>query len=167
MDENKPTEQIQTETSAAQTLPDEDFDALIRGKYRDAFAAKLKGILQRQAQAQREYLDYQRLLVQEAQARDEHPELKLMQELDNAEFVRLLRSGVGLKTAYEAIHHRQLLKRQAETRMDALQRLAQRPVESALDEQAPTQTVLEPAALSAKERRQLRRRAERGEKIVF
>ena len=160
----QPTEQPAGQQAAA---PEESFDALIGGKYRAAFAAKLRGILQRQAQAQRAYLEYQRLRVQEAQAQGEHPQLRLADELDNADFVRLLQSGVSLKTAYEAVHHRDLLEQQAASRLEALRKAAQRPEENALGGGASTRTAVDPGAMSARERRQLRRRAERGERIEF
>ena len=159
MEENERTEQ------AAHS--EESFDELIQGRHREAFAAKLREILSRQAQAQKQYLDYQRLRLQEAQARQEHPELSLCDELENADFVRLLQSGVGLKTAYEAVHHRELLERQAEQRLEELQKLARRPVENAVADAAAAKTEPDVAHLSARERRALRRRAERGEKITF
>ena len=177
MDEITAQEQTETgeqtraasgQAESAQPAPaEESFDALIRGRYREAFAAKLREVLGRQAQAQRSYLAYQRLRVQEAQARGEHPSLSLEAELDNPDFIRLLQSGVGLKTAYEAIHHRELMEAQAASRAQTQRQLQKRPVENALGETAAIRSAVEPAAMSAKERRQLRRRAERGERITF
>ena len=158
MEENEQTVREATE---------ESFDELIRGKHREAFAEKLRSVLSRQAQAQAKYLAYQRLRLQEEQAKRDYPALSLDKELDDAQFVRLLQSGVGLKTAYEAVHHRELLEQQAEKRAEELQKLAQRPAENAMGSQAAAQTAVEPAALSARERRQLRRRAEKGERITF
>ena len=109
------------------TAPDagerqEDFEELIRGRYKADFDARVKKILDgrlrglrqevtdlrqreklRQVQIQY-YLD--RLPEQEKQVRMVHPEFRLQKEMENPRFFRLVQAGVEPREAYEMVHRR-------------------------------------------------------------
>ena len=93
--------------------------------------------------------------------RAEHPEFDLNRELEDPGFAGLLRSGVDLRVAWEAVHHDEL----ARSRENRIASEAQ-PLENALESQAAILRA-DPRKLTRQERRQLRRRAARGEEIVW
>ena len=140
----------------------ESFQDLIRGKYREDYLNALSQALCAQARETGRYLAYRDLLAQTEAAKAKHPELDLEQELENPTFARLLNSGVDPATAYEVVHHQEQSDRAA-----SLARNAARPQENGLGSAAATVTKPDPRALSRQERKLLRRRAARGEEIVW
>ncbi|MBQ9468998.1 MAG: hypothetical protein IJU52_08345 [Clostridia bacterium] len=103
------------------------------------------------------------------------PSFDLERELDDPAFRELLRAGVGLGTAYRVLHEKEILpgiiRRAGE---DAARRVANsvaaggmRPGEFGAGGKAPGITGTDVAHLSSAQRRELIRRAERGEKISF
>ena len=111
----RPEDPAQAGTQTGGTAPDagerqEDFEELIRGRYKADFDARVKKILDgrlrglrqevtdlrqreklRQVQIQY-YLD--RLPEQEKQVRMVHPEFRLQKEMENPRFFRLVQAGV-------------------------------------------------------------------------
>ena len=111
----RPEDPAQAGTHTGGTAPDaggrqEDFEELIRGRYKADFDARVKKILDgrlrglrqevtdlrqreklRQVQIQY-YLD--RLPEQEKQVRMVHPEFRLQKEMENPRFFRLVQAGV-------------------------------------------------------------------------
>ena len=124
-----PEDPAQAGTHTGGTAPDagerqEDFEELIRGRYKADFDARVKKILDgrlrglrqevtdlrqreklRQVQIQY-YLD--RLPEQEKQVRMVHPEFRLQKEMENPRFFRLVQAGVEPREAYEMVHRREL-----------------------------------------------------------
>ena len=82
--------------------------------------------------------------------------------LENPAFARLVENGVDPETAYEAV-------RREQTRRDDLVRArnAARPEENGLGRNAAAAFLPDPRSLTAEQRRSLRRRAARGEQIVW
>lgn len=141
----------------------ESFQALIRGKYREDYLAALRGALSAQAREVNRYLAYRELMTQAEAARARHPEFDLEKELENPAFSRLLCGGVDPCTAYEVIH-----RREREDRSRRLAENAERPQENGLGNASlATVTKPDPKALTRAERKLLRRRAARGEEIVW
>ena len=125
----RPEDPAQAGTHTGDTAPDagerqEDFEELIRGRYKSDFDARVKKILDgrlrglrqevtdlrqreklRQVQIQY-YLD--RLPEQEKQVRMVHPEFRLQKEMENPRFFRLVQAGVEPREAYEMVHRREL-----------------------------------------------------------
>ena len=125
----RPEDPAQAGTHTGGTAPDagerqEDFEELIRGRYKSDFDARVKKILDgrlrglrqevtdlrqreklRQVQIQY-YLD--RLPEQEKQVRMVHPEFRLQKEMENPRFFRLVQAGVEPREAYEMVHRREL-----------------------------------------------------------
>lgn len=125
----RPGDPAQAGTHTGGTAPDagerqEDFEELIRGRYKADFDARVKKILDgrlrglrqevtdlrqreklRQVQIQY-YLD--RLPEQEKQVRMVHPEFRLQKEMENPRFFRLVQAGVEPREAYEMVHRREL-----------------------------------------------------------
>lgn len=125
----RPEDPAQAGTHTGGTAPDagerqEDFEELIRGRYKADFDARVKKILDgrlrglrqevtdlrqreklRQLQIQY-YLD--RLPEQEKQVRMVHPEFRLQKEMENPRFYRLVQAGVEPREAYEMVHRREL-----------------------------------------------------------
>ena len=125
----RPEDPAQAGTHTGGTAPDagerqEDFEELIRGRYKADFDARVKKILDgrlrglrqevtdlrqreklRQVQIQY-YLD--RLPEQEKQVRMVHPEFRLQKEMENPRFFRLVQAGVEPREAYEMVHRREL-----------------------------------------------------------
>lgn len=156
-------EQAEAALPAERVEQSENFQALIRGKYREDYLAALRDALSAQAREVNRYLAYRELMTQAEAARARHPEFDLEKELENPAFSRLLCGGVDPCTAYEVIH-----RREREDRSRRLAENAERPQENGLGNASlATVTKPDPKALTRAERKLLRRRAARGEEIVW
>ena len=141
----------------------ESFQELIRGKYREDFLQALGEALASQARETNRYLAYRELLRKAEAVRDSYPDFDLDRELENPDFARLLNSGVEPGTAYEVVHHEELTGRAAR-----LAENAARPQENGLGSGSlAAVTKPDPRSLTRAERKLLRRRAARGEEIVW
>ena len=146
----------ETALPAERTEQTESFQELIRGKYREDYLKALSKALRAQARETNRYLAYRELLHKAEAVRGSYPEFDLDKELENPGFLRLLNSGVEPKTAYEVVHHDELTGRAA------------RPQENGLGSGSlAAVTKPDPRSLTRAERKLLRRRAARGEEIVW
>ena len=113
------------------TAPDageqENFAALIRGRYKADFDARVQKILDgrlrglrqenarlRQDQEQRRERARQALeamAAQEEQVRQVYPEFRWQREMENPAFGRLVCAGVEPMAAYEVVHREDILRR--------------------------------------------------------
>lgn len=152
-----------TELPAERTEQTESFQELIRGKYREDYLKALGEALSAQARETRRYLAYRELMIEAEAVKARYPDFDLERELEDPGFARLLNSGVDPRTAYEVSHHDELMRRAAR-----LERNAAHPQENGLGG-APAAAVTrpDPRQLTRAERRALRRRAARGEEIVW
>jgi len=117
---------------------------------------------------------YARLVRQAEELKAQYPGFDLASEMRNPVFARLTAPGVDIDpgTAYEIVHRHSI--READ-RFAGLQRAAEavrsgslRPAESALSGvHAPAPVRTDPRNLSPDDRRDIRRRVERGERVMF
>ena len=161
-------EEIKKQASAETALPEErteqteSFQELIRGKYREDYLRAVSEALCAQARETARYLAYRSLLDKADALRRDYPDFDLERELSNREFARLLENGVEPRTAYEVVHREELSGRAAR-----LAENAARPLENGLGTAPAAITKPDPRQLTRAERRALRRRAARGEEIVW
>ena len=161
-EERKQNETEETALPEEQTEQTEDFQSLIRGKYREDYLRALSRALCLQARETDRYLAYRDLMSRAEAVRTRYPDFDLDRELEDPAFARLLNSGVDPATAYEVVHHEELTApavRLAEN--------AARPQENGLSAAPAAVTKPDPRQLTRAERRALRRRAARGEEIVW
>ena len=107
------------------TPPDagEDFEALIRGRCKEEFDARVKKILDgrlrglrqenqrlRQAESARQVQALERLERDAAAVRQMYPAFSPEEELRDEDFCRLIAAGVDARTAYEVRHREELLR---------------------------------------------------------
>ena len=118
------------------TPPDagEDFEALIRGRCKEEFDARVKKILDgrlrglrqenqrlRQAESARQVQALERLERDAAAVRQMYPAFSPEEELRDEDFCRLIAAGVDARTAY-GVRHREELLRQAQVQGKAIPR---------------------------------------------
>lgn len=125
----QPEEPAQAGENAGDTAPDagerqEDFEDLIRGRYKADFDARVRKILDgrlrglRQEVAQlrqwererdlRHQAAMGRLSRQEPEIQRVYPEFRWQREMDDPGFARLIDAGVEPREAYEMVHRREL-----------------------------------------------------------
>lgn len=138
------------------------FQELIQGKYREDYLRALEQALGAQARETERYLAYRELKHRVELTRQQYPDFDLEKELEDPGFARLVENGVDPRTAYEVVHHRELTRRE-----ERLAQNAARPLENGLSGGSAALTGADPKALTRAERKLLRRRAARGEEIVW
>lgn len=139
-----------------------EFQSLIRGKYRAEYLQALQQALLAQARQAERYMAYRELRFAAEKVKRDHPEFDLMKQIEDPTFARLIRSGVDVATAYAVIRREDENRREA-----AIARNADRPAENGLGGGAGALLRTDPRSLSHEERKALRRRAARGEEIVW
>lgn len=145
-----------------QTEQEPSFQSLIREKYREDYLQALSRALSAQAREAGRYLAYRELCFAAERVKQSHPEFELTKALEDPVFARLIENGVDPGTAYEVV------RREETERLEAARaRNAERPQENGLGRGAATASHPDPRALTPAERRLLRRRAARGEQIVW
>ena len=155
------------EASAPETPPEreeqrESFQELIRGRYREDYLKALEEALSAQARETERYLAYRELLTRAEAVKARYPDFDLERELEDPDFARLLENGVEPALAYEVVHREELRRRDAR-----LAENAARPAENGLGGGSAAVTGADPRKLTRQERRSLRRRAARGEEIIW
>ena len=137
--------------------------------------AELKKQLEDQSNRERAERDVAVWMKQAEQAKHSFPNLDLGEELKNPQFINLLRSGVGVETAYFAMHHRELVPQAMQYTAKAVeQKLTNkviangaRPTENGISSQASVVVKSDVSQLSKADRAEIIRRVARGEKIKF
>lgn len=118
------------------------------------------------------------LRAQEAEMKQEFPDFDLMAEIQgNPAFARMTGpdGGLTVRQAYMALHGDELMQRQTQATEEktkqnmsrAIQAGAMRPQENGMAANGGGLPKLDPASMSREQRRELRRRAEAGEKIAL
>lgn len=123
-----------------------------------------------QQQAQETYAQWMR---EAEQVKQLYPEFDLRQELQNDQFGRLLRVGISVQNAYQAIHNDELMQRgmmaasnsAAAAAAKTIQAQRGRPAENGANAGGAVNFKPDVHKLTAKERRELAQRAMRGETI--
>jgi len=100
-----------------------------------------------------------------------YPDFDINKELENPEFCRLLKAGVGVKSAYEVLNIEAILDKNSKEAekmvVNSIRLKGNRPVENGSD---PTSGIILASnvdKLTKKQRAELAKRAARGEKIEF
>lgn len=104
-----------------------------------------------------------------------YPDFDMTAEIDNPKFIKLVQSGIDLKTAYEVVHIADILDRERDNAATEARRDVEleyrsrdnRPYENGLSAQSSALIKNNVGSLSAKQRAELAKRAARGEKITF
>ena len=107
-------------------------------------------------------------------ARRTYPQLDLRKELASPRFADMVLRGVDVRTAYEAVHHEEMLRsamgygvQKAAEKLSRAQ-ITGRPAENGAESQSASVERLDPRHMTAEERAEIRRRVlERGEKVWF
>lgn len=118
---------------------------------------------------------YREWLEQEKATQQVYPQFSLEAELTDNQFVRLLRSGVDVKTAYEVLHKDEIIPaamqyaaKTAERKVvNKIRANGARPVENGVQDQSASLVKQDVSQLTKADRDEIIRRVERGEKIRF
>ena len=137
--------------------------------------AELKKQMEEKSNRERAERDVAEWMQQAEQAKRSFPNLDLGEELKNPQFINLLRSGVGVETAYFAMHHRELVPQAMQYTAKAVeQKLTNkviangaRPTENGISSHASVVVKSDVSQLSKADRAEIIRRVARGEKIKF
>ena len=165
-EEEKKPEELAPESGSLpeeQIEEKEDFQSLIRGKYREEYLRQVAGLLAAQAAEYRRYERYRAIRAESETLRKDHPDFDLGREMENPRFAALLHGGASLADAYDLVH------RAEQGRSDSVRSAAAaQPLENGVARNsAAAVTRPDPRALTAEERKALRRRAAKGEEIVW
>lgn len=122
--------------------------------------------------ADRQYADWVR---QGDALKAVYPSFDLKAEVQNEQFLSLLRSGVPLQTAFEVVHKDEILPaamqfaaRQAQQKVtDSIMAGQKRPTEGAMSNRATSVRKTDVTQLTRADREEIARRVARGEKIRF
>ena len=137
--------------------------------------SELKRQLQERANQEQAEKDVAEWMKQAQDAQKVFPGLDLGEELKNPQFINLLKSGVGVETAYFAMHHKELVPQAMQfTAKQVEQKLTNkiiaggsRPAENGNNSQSSAVVKSDVSQLSKEDRAEIIRRVARGEKIRF
>lgn len=172
-----------------QSADGDDFEALIRGRYKADFDARVRKILdgrlknlRRENEELRRSADaglnaaavsLERLEREEGAIRAVYPEFQWREELENPAFARLIGAGVDGRTAYEVVHRSELLRRAMTYAAGRAVRQTARSIASGARPVAENGgrsvsiTRTDPRQLTGEDLADIRRRVQNGEKIRF
>lgn len=139
---------------------------------------------EKEAQAQEKQREEEELKVQETikkwkeeaeQVKTVYPGFDFDTEVDNPDFTRLMRAGLDMLTAYEAAHHKEIMRgamqytaqKAAEKVANSVKANASRPTENGLSSQAAAVTRIDLDNLTPEQIAEYKRRARNGERIDF
>lgn len=137
--------------------------------------AELRKQMEEQNNRERAERDVADWMKQAESAKHSFPNLDLGEELKNPQFINLLKSGVGVETAYFAMHHRELVPQAMQYTAKAVeQKLTNkviangaRPTENGIKSQSSVIVKSDVSQLSKADRAEIIRRVAQGEKIKF
>lgn len=137
--------------------------------------AELKRQMQEKENKENASKIYSAWMDQAQQAKTVYPSFDLNAEMQNPQFVNLLRSNVDVRTAYEVIHKDEIIPAAMQfTAQQTKSKLAKsiasgtaRPAENGISSQSAARVKSDVSQLSKADRDEIYRRAQRGEKISF
>ena len=189
--------QAQLCEASGDTAPDageqEDFESLIRGRYKEEFDAKVRKILDgrlrgmrqenQQLKEQKEKLEgvrkaeaaerIERLRRQEGELKRLYPDFDWQREMRSERFGRLILAGVEPRTAYETVHGRELMEKAMHYAAGRTRRQVAGSLASGMSRVAENGgrsiavTASDPRGLTSEDLADIRRRVLDGEKIRF
>ena len=118
---------------------------------------------------------YASWMEQAEKAKAVYPSLDLKTEVENPQFLALLKSGVDVEAAYTVVHRNEIIPaamavaaKQAETKVtNSVIANKSRPVENGINSSATAVVKRDVSTLTKEDRAEIARRVQRGEKIVF
>lgn len=132
---------------------------------------------EKEEQARKEQADkqYQKWMSESESTKQVYPSFDLRAELQNEEFVNLLRSNVKVRTAYEVIHKDEIIagamqftaKKVEQNLTNKIIAQGARPSENGNSSQGASVTKSDVSLLTKADRAEIARRVARGEKISF
>ena len=137
--------------------------------------ANLKRQMEEQTRKENANKLYAQWMEQEQQTKAVYPSFDLRAEMQNPQFLNLLRSNIDVKTAFEVIHKDEIIPAAMQyTAKQVEQKIANniiangsRPVENGNSSQGATLTKSDVSQLTKEDRAEVNRRVLRGEKITF
>lgn len=137
--------------------------------------AELKRQMQEKANKENASKLYAAWMDQSEKAKAVYPSFDLNAEMQNPQFVNLLKSNVDVRTAYEVIHKDEIIPAAMQfTAQQTKSKLAKsiaagtaRPAENGISSQSAARVKSDVSQLSKADRDEIYRRAQRGEKITF
>ena len=137
--------------------------------------ADLKRQMEEQNRKENANKVYAQWMEQAEQAKSVYPSFDLRAEMQNPQFVNLLRSGIDVKTAFEVLHKDEIIPAAMQyTAKTVEQKLTNkiiangaRPAENGNSSQSATVVKSDVSQLSKADRAEIIRRVQRGEKIRF
>ena len=178
---------------------DEEFERLIKGRYRDTFAKRTQQVINRRFKEMKELeefrartlegerdrtrreraeaalgvaSEYAKILAGAEEAKTAYPSFDLEAECRDRTFRNLIAAGLSVKSAYEALHHGEIVAGAMQYAADRVYEAAQysappRPVENGTTRGMAADLKRDVSKLGASEIKDILRRVEKGEKIKF
>ena len=160
------------EAAEAENLSVEQYKYKLKLEKENAQMKQAQQEAEKIRQANNMYAEWQR---QSESLKARYPKFSLESEAANPQFVRLLQNGIDVKTAFETIHHDEILSgammqtAQAVRKnvTDSIKARGLRPSENGINAQAGVIVKNDVSKLTAKDRAEIARRARMGETIKF
>ena len=160
------------EAAEAENLTVEQYKYKLKLEKENAQLKQAEQEAERVRQARNMYAQWQ---TQSESLKTRYPNFSLEKEAQNPQFVRLLQNGIDVKTAFETIHHDEILSgamlqtanavRKNVT--DSIKARGLRPSENGINAQAGVIVKNDVSKLTPKDRAEIARRARMGETIKF
>ena len=137
--------------------------------------AELRQQMQEQESRENANRLYSQWMQQEQEIKGVYPSFNLEAEMQNPQFVNLLRSNIDMRTAYEVIHKDDIIHGAMQFTAKAVEQKVTnkirangaRPVENGMSSQGAAVVKSDVSQLSKADRAEIIRRVQRGEKISF
>ena len=160
------------EAAEAENLSVEQYKYKLKLEKENAQLKQAEQEAERVRQANNMYAEWQR---QSESLKTRYPNFNLGAEAANPQFVKLLQSGIDVKTAFETIHHDEILSgammqtAQAVRKnvTDSIKARGLRPSENGINAQAGVIVKNDVSKLTPQDRAEIARRARMGETIKF
>ena len=160
------------EAAEAENLTVEQYKYKMKLEKENAQMKQAQQEAERIRQANNMYAEWQK---QSESLKTRYPNFSLEKEAANPQFVRLLQNGIDVKTAFETIHHDEILSgammqtAQAVRKnvTDSIKARGLRPSENGINAQAGVIVKNDVSKLTPKDRAEIARRARMGETIKF
>ena len=117
--------------------------------------------------------EYKKLFDDAERVKESYPSFNIEEECRDRRFTKLLAAGLGVKEAYEALHHDEIVTGAMQYAADLVWEAARRgapaehPAENGVSEAPAADPTLRVESLTAKDIKDILCRVERGEKIRF
>lgn len=163
---------LMSEAAMARGMDTETYRTVSRLEQENAAMRERQEAMERERQAQAQYRHW---MQQAEEAKQYFPDLDLRQEIQDPQFVDLLKAGVDVKAAYAAAHYDQIIpavmQRTAQEVSDkkdrALTAKASRPRENGAAATPSGHVARDPRTLKISDYEEIMRRAQRGETITL